>query len=254
MATERSLPNWALFGSSIVLLAAAWMMPAFPILIFFALAPLFALADRAGDSEAWEKKEWILIALTFSFLAARGFDLSFIVSSIVYAIVFTLPFVFYSWAQQVLGPRVGKISIILLWLSLEYVILKILPANAVFLADVLKVKLNWINWNQYTGYLGGTLWILMANWLTYQALLSEKPFQWPFIILAVLFVAVPLIYSTTLRSGAVSRDVMMNFYSGKSGLQDVMYLARGELAVRTAAWLSTLIFLFTFVKSQTKKR
>jgi len=37
-------------------------------------------------------------------------------------------------------------------------------------------------------------------------------------------------------------------------VEDVMYLARGEFVVRTAAWLSTLILLFTFVKSQTKKR
>jgi hypothetical protein len=254
MASDRSLPSWTLFLSCTVLLAAGWMMHTFPILIFFALAPAFALADRAGDSEAWEKKEWILVAMTFSFLAAREFNFSFIVSSIAYGILFTLPFVFYSWVRQVLGARAGKITIILLWLSLEYVILKIIPTEGVFLADALKIKLGWMNWNAYTGYLGGTLWILMTNWLAYQALLSEKPFQWHFIILTVLFVAVPLIYSTTLTDTAVSREVMTNFYSGKSGVEDVMYLARGEFVVRTAAWLSTLILLFTFVKGQTKKR
>jgi apolipoprotein N-acyltransferase len=254
MATEHSLPNWILFVSSIILLVAGWLMHSFPIMIFFAFAPLFALADRAGDSEAWEKKEWILLALTFSFLAAREFDLTFIVSSIAYAIVFTLPFLFYSWVRQVLGPRAGKITIILLWMSLEYIILKLFNADAVFLADALKTKVDWMKWDQYTGYLGGTLWILMTNWLAYQALLSEKPFQWHFIILMVLFVAAPMIYSTTLAGEPVSRNTMTNFYSDKSGLQDVMYLARGELMVRTAAWLSTLILLFTFVKSQTKRR
>jgi apolipoprotein N-acyltransferase len=254
MASERSLPSWILFISSLVLLAAGWMMHTFPILIFFALAPLFALADRAGGSEAWEKKEWILIALTFSFLAAREFEVSYLVTSIAFGIAFTLPFVFYSWVRQVLGPRGGKITIILLWLSLEYLILKILPTNSVFLADALKIKLTWMNWNPYTGYLGGTLWILMTNWVAYQALLSEKPFQWPFIIVMVLFVAAPLIYSAMLPAHAISRDTMMNFYSAKSDVKDVMYLARGEFVVRTATWLSTLILLFTFVKGQTKKR
>jgi hypothetical protein len=37
-------------------------------------------------------------------------------------------------------------------------------------------------------------------------------------------------------------------------MKDVAYLARGEFVVRTAAWLSTLILLFTFVKSQTTSR
>src|SRR5436190_23073464 len=138
MGIDRNLPSWVLLVSCTTLLAAGWMMHTFPILLFFAIAPAFALADRAGDSEAWEKKEWILVAMTLSFLAAREFNFTFLVSSIAYGILFTLPFVFYSWVRLVLGARAGKITIILLWLSLEYVILKIFPTDGIFLADALK--------------------------------------------------------------------------------------------------------------------
>ena len=255
MASDRNLSPVVLFIAALLMMTGGWLMTSFPIFIFFALSPLFAMTDRANSTSAvWEKMEWVLLAQTISFLAAFTFDFSYTVSSMVYGILFTLPFIGHVWVRQILGNRVGKITIVLLWLALEYVVLKVRPDNSVFLADALRLQPDWMRWNIHTGYLGASLWILMANWIVYLAFLSEKPFQWYWIVLAVIVLAGPMAYSYFLRDQTIGRENMMNLYSGKSIVEDVTYLARGEFVVRTAAWLSTLILLFTFVKSQTTKR
>ena len=255
MAKKNSLPAYGLFMASSLLLCGGWLMAPFPILIFMALAPLFALTDRVTDTDSvWEKMEWVLLALVVSFAAARIFDASYIISIVAYAILFTLAFVAYVWVRQILGNRVGKITIILFWLAFEYVLLKIRPEEATFLSDSLRLQSDWIRWNVNTGYLGASCWILLTNLMVYQAVLSKQPFQWHWIGLTLLFLLGPMVYSYTLENSPITRSTLIRLYKDNSGVNDVAYLARGEFMVRTAAWLSTLILLFTFVKSQTNRR
>lgn len=254
MGKKNSIPSFALFIASALLVTGGWLMASFPIFIFLALAPLFALTDRAADtSSVWEKMEWVLLALIVSFAAAHAFDANFIVSSMMYAIVFTMAFISHVWVRQTLGKRTGKITILIFWLAIEYICLKVRPGESTFLADSLRLQPSWVRWNIHTGYLGASCWILMANLLVYQALLSEKPFEWYWIAGAVLFVLGPMAYSFTLENSGLDRALMISLYQGASGLEDVTYLARGEFIVRTAGWLSTLILLFTFVKNQTTR-
>src|SRR3954462_11909519 len=104
MAKETNFPPALLCLASAMLISGGWLMSSFPILIFFGLAPLFALTDRADNTVGiWEKMEWVLLALVANFLAARAFDFSYTVSSMLYAILFTLPFIGQVWVKQVLG-------------------------------------------------------------------------------------------------------------------------------------------------------
>lgn len=255
MAKKNSLPSYALFIASSLLLSGGWLMASFPIFIFLALAPLFALTDRATDtSSVWEKMEWVLLALIIAFAAAHAFEAAFLVSSMLYAILFTMAFIGHVWVRQTLGSRAGKITILLFWLAIEYLLLKVRPSESTFLADSVRLQPDWVKWNIHTGYLGSTLWILVTNLMVYETFLSEKPFQWYWISLAVLFMLGPMAYSFTLENTPVSRAMMLGLYDGTTGIEDVAYLAQGEFIVRTAAWLSTLILLFTFVKSQTTSR
>jgi hypothetical protein len=240
--------------ASVFLLSGGWLMASFPIFIFFGLAPLFALTDRADNTAGiWEKMEWVLIALTVAFLAARTFDFSFTASSILYAILFTLPFIGQVWVKHVLGNKAGKITIILFWLAIEYVLLKIDASGSIYLADALQQKAAWLGWNMRTGYLGSSFWILVVNLLVYQTLLSKTALKWQWILLTVVVLVGPIIYSYS-QSSYLSRATMLNLYELDDNTGNVTYLARGEFVVRTAAWISTLIILFTFIKGQTTKR
>jgi apolipoprotein N-acyltransferase len=255
MAKENKHSPVFLFVLCAVLCTAGWLMAAFPIFIFFGMAPLFALTDRVEDSSSvWEKMEWVLLSLTVSFLAARLFDFSTLVSSLILAILFTLSFMGHVWVRQTLGQRVGKITIVLFWLSLEYLLLKVNPGGGVYLADSIRLQPDWMRWNIHTGFLGASLWILLTNLLIYQAFLSTRPFQWYWILLSILALSGPIVFSYSIDMQPVSRELMLDLYSKNQMVTDVNYLARGEFVVRTAAWISTLILLFTLIKNRTHKR
>lgn len=255
MASENKFPSYLLFIASSLLLTGGWMMAPFPIFIFFGIAPLFALTDRADTTSAiWEKMEWVFLALTISFLASHAFDLSYLVLSLFFGIAFTLPFIGYVWIRQTVGPKAGKISILFFWLMLEYLLLKFYGERSVFLGDALRIKTDWMRWDIETGYLGSTLWILLTNLAVYHATLSKDPFKWYWILTASVFLIGPIICSLYLTSESLTRVDMINLYSGNSQGLNLMYLARGEFVVRTATWMSVLILLFTLVRSQTLKR
>lgn len=255
MAKKIKIPSFLLFATACILLTAGWLMAPFPFLIFVALAPLFALADRTdAKGPVWEKMEYVLLALGISFLVHAIFHERSIVGSLASAIVLTVAFVAHAWVGQILGVRSGKITIILFWLSVEYLLLKVNPDNGVFLADILRIQPAWTRWNVQTGYLGSSLWILIVNWVMYQTFLTVGEIRWVRFLVAMLLLLGPILYSYQLSNSPITHQEMVNLYAQTPSGSDVGYLANGEFIVRTAAWISTLILLFTFVKSQTTKR
>jgi len=243
---------WLLLGGS-TLLSAGWFMKPFPVFMFVGLAPFFAIVDHTIESENfWENCEMILIGLAAFFFAAFLFDTSSIIKVLVLAIIFTLPFLGFAFAHENFGARTGKFIIIILWLGIEYALLKIQwPSQTIFLADSLQIRSNWQQWNHQTGYLGASSWILLANWIFYAGALRNG-INWYLIIFGLAIVIGPLVYSLTLETKPILRESMIDLYKGNS-LSDKVYSAKGELAARTCAWLSVLIVLFALVKSRLTK-
>jgi hypothetical protein len=252
MESERINIWWLFLGGSL-LLSAGWLMRSFPIFMFIGLAPFFAILDHTLESENfWEHAETILMGLAISFFAAFLFDTSSMVTVLILAIVFTLPFIGFAFIHENLGARTGKFIIIFIWLGLEYLIIKLQwPAKAFFLADSLSNWPSWFRWNSETGYLGASAWILASNWLVYTGVLRNG-LNWPLIILAVIVIAGPMVYSLTIEAKPIFRETMMELYSREAALTKG-YAAKGELVARTCAWVSVLILLFAGVKSRISK-
>ncbi len=247
---------WILFFIATALLIASWLMKSFPALIFVALSPLFALADKIhSEDKFWNYAELILIALALSLLAGHVFQLQFLIPSIIQAIGFTLAFVGYGFVHQSLGPNAGKLIIIIFWLAIEYIFLKLhWPADRLFLADAIQLKTDWLNWTFYTGYLGGSLWILLANLLLYLAVLKSRRINWIWLILFLSLVAAPIVFSFTTELPNITREEMIALYSNNPIDFKTIYLKQGEFIPRTAAWISVLIFIFALVKNKTQKK
>jgi apolipoprotein N-acyltransferase len=255
MVKKNNTPSFLLFASSGALMTAGWLMAPFPFLIFLGLAPLFALSDRAETgSPVLEKMEYMLVAIGISFVSFAAIHGNSVVGALITSIVMTLPFVAHAWVRQVLGSRTGKITIVLFWLAAEYILLQVDSGSGLFLADTMRFQPAWTRWNVNTGYLGGSLWILLGNWCVYYTFLSASAIRWKWFPLVILLLLGPILYSYQLVTSPITREDMVNLYEGSSSHPDVAYLARGEFIVRTSAWLSTLILIFTFVKSQTAKR
>lgn len=248
---------WILFALAAALLTAGWLMQPFPILIFVGFAPLFAITDQAKiHTSPWNRFELILLALGISFFAAVFYDTSTLVFVLAQAIAFTLAFVGYSFAYQSLGSRLGKFTIIFFWLALEYLFLKLPWAkqDSIFLADALKLQPNWLNWTYHSGYLGASLWILCVNLVFYKSFFYKKTFNVYLFILAILMVAAPILTSYQIEPDGISREQMIALYSQETLGSEDQYFKRGELVARTAAWISVLIILLSFVKNQTRKK
>jgi hypothetical protein len=124
--------------------------------------------------------------------------------------------------------------------------------NPVFLADLLKYKMNWTRWNIFTGYTGATLWILLSNLLFYQALFKQEYINWLACAAAILIVIIPVVYSLNLENMSLEKSDITSFYSTDSAV-NLTYSERGELISRTGAWVSVLIIIFTLIKGMTKK-
>ena len=256
MAKENntSLPPWALFLISAVLFAAGWFMKPFPLPIFLAFAPLFAIADQARENDDfWINTEFILLSLISCFLAAFAFNFSHLVSVLILAITFTLSFIVYTFCFQQLGSRLGKFIILFFWLATEYLLLKLPWRNeSLFLADALLLKKEWLHWTNYTGYLGGSFWILLTNLFLYMTIF-KGPLNRTWLLITLITLFSPAIASHFIKEPPIHRDEMMSLYNtGKSML--VTYTQQGELLTRTSAWISVVIILLALVKNQTSKK
>jgi energy-converting hydrogenase Eha subunit C len=254
MESDSKINVWWLFLAGTALLSAGWWMRPFPVFMFVGFAPFFAIVDHTIEGENfWENMEVILLGMAVSLISAFLFDLSSLVMALVVAIIFTLPFLGFAYVHENLGARTGKFIIIILWLGIEYTLVKVQwPSQAIFLADAFQFTGNWARWNNETGYLGVSAWILFANWIFYAAILRHGV-NWFLIFLGLAIVIGPIVYSLMLSGKPLQRVDMMALYSGGT-VEDIAYAAKGELVARTCAWLSVLIVLFAVVKSSISKK
>lgn len=239
-----------LFITATLLLSAGFLMGPFPVLIFAGMAPLFAVADHAEGEHFWNKIELVLVSLAIGLFAAHGFHIDQLVTSIVQAIALSGAFAAFTFTRQSLGSRLGKLPLILYVLAVEYICLKLDPASTVFLADSMQFKPGWTRWTSHTGYLGISLWILLANMLLYIAVL-KKTISIPFLVMFFIMVTAPIAYSFSLDHGALTKAGMLGVYANGAPTVQEAYNQNGEWIPRTAAWVSALILLFAFVKNYT---
>ena len=254
MVKGNKLSPGALFSISSLLLVAGYLMKSFPLFIFAGLAPLFALTDRVqSEDRFWNLAELILIALALGFLAAHVFDNNFLVISLLEAIALSFAFMGHSFVRQRLGIGLGKLPILFFWLAIEYVLL-LLPwrEKAIYLGDSLTLKTDWLHWTSLVGYAGTSLWVLMVNLLVYLTLFKGDKINWVFLILTLLLIIGPIVFSYFREGRLISRMDMITLYSNKIATPGENYIRRGEVIYKVAAGISALILLAALLKNKTR--
>lgn len=244
-----------LFIISQTLLLLAFVWRDFPIFIFFAFAPMFALIDH--PSALKDSYLPFLVALGTAFIfyysMQQSMQQSSVLSWIIYFSLLAIVFTAYILIQRWTDNRLNKFALIIFILGMEYLFLKFMTnSNPVFLADLLKYKISWTRWNIFTGYTGATLWILLSNLLFYQALFKQEKVNWPQCVVAFLIILIPMVYSLNNNDTSIVKSDVINFYSD-SGDYHSTYSQQGELISRTGAWVSPLIIIFTLIMGTTKK-
>lgn len=164
----------ALAGS--ILLWAAWPTSPLTLLIFIAWVPLLWIEDHVGN---WKK----LFGLTYLHMlfwniattwwiwnaSPAGAMSAFVANSLVMCI----PFLLFHFTKKSFGRWIGYGSLIIYWLAFEYIHHNWeLTWPWLTLGNAFATHPEWVQWYEYSGTTGGSLWILLTNVIAY-SLFSE---------------------------------------------------------------------------------
>lgn len=187
----ESVPKRVLAAaSSGLLLALCWpsigdMIP----LVFVAWVPLLAVQHSVVISgkgrSTWYAflafLIWNLITTTFLFAVSEPMStrlFSYLAPAIANSLLMCIPFALSTYVMQRSGLRLGKYAFVLTWISFEYLHLDWeLSWPWLNLGNVFAGMIPWIQWYEFTGTLGGTLWILVVNLLLFDLLRSFPAFE-----------------------------------------------------------------------------
>lgn len=195
-----------------LLLTFSWYPHGLPFLIFFAFIPMFLMSDHLlgkGSKVAFWK------GLIFSY---PGFVLwnalttywicnttvpGGIAASVLNALLMSMVFgLWHACRKHIKQGWMHPILLIAFWISFEYLHLNWdLTWPWLNLGNVFAVCPHWVQWYSITGALGGTLWVLLINFLLYWIIIRRLELnrrgEWTYtIFLACL--GIPAIISTAM--------------------------------------------------------
>ena len=161
-----------------LLLWAAWPVDGFPFLLFVAFVPLLLAEEKLQKRKSIFAHSFLAFLLwntltTFWIVHATFFGvlMAVLINSFLMASTFTI----VSWVKSQLGRKRGLWACVCLWLSFEYLHFNWdLSWPWLALGNGFAAYPSLLQWYEYTGVLGGSLWILIANVLAYRVWYSRK--------------------------------------------------------------------------------
>jgi apolipoprotein N-acyltransferase len=163
--------------ASALLLSAAWPPWGFSPLMFIAFLPLLLVQHIvSGDNRLRAKHLFVYAYITFLIWnvattwwvwnsSPEGSLLAFLANSLLMAVVFLV----FHKVKRNLPERLGNFVFIPVWISFEYLHLDWdLSWPWLTLGNVFAEDFKWIQWYEFTGVFGGSLWVLLVNVLLFE--------------------------------------------------------------------------------------
>ena len=173
-----SLPLVLLPLLSGVLLWAAWPPLPYTFLVFIGLVPLLLGAKMVNDrfTKFTSFKVWLSLYLGLlvwnlltTWWVSNASVAGGLFANMANPILMTVPLMLARNTGKRLGENAGLLAFIVYWMSFEFIHLRWeLTWPWLSLGNVFALNHTWIQWYEYTGVFGGTLWILVANVLIYK--------------------------------------------------------------------------------------
>jgi apolipoprotein N-acyltransferase len=170
-----------------LLLAFAWPTYGFPLLLFFAFVPLLFAEFKIRNSDLKFIK-WKIFGLAYLsfflwnlittywlyFSTAFGGIFAISVNSLLMALVFLL----YHIVAKRTGFSAASAFLISIWMVFEKLHLSWeFSWPWLNLGNAFSEFQNWVQWYEYTGTFGGTLWVWLVNIAVFKAVLLYKEFK-----------------------------------------------------------------------------
>jgi apolipoprotein N-acyltransferase len=205
---------WLLSLLSGILLWLAWPPFRFNFLMFIGFVPLLFAEDYISK-HLKKQRSTVFILSWFTFLCWNVFTTYWIwfasppgaVAAIVLnALLMTIPFTLFRRVKKKAGRTLGYFALISFWLCLEMLHLNWdAPWPWLNLGNAFATMRDWVQWYEYTGALGGTVWIWLANILIYETIgvmgqgAGVSNFRLKTGLIAVAVILIPIIISYLIK-------------------------------------------------------
>jgi len=157
-----------------ILLSISWPVNGFTPLIFIALIPLFFIQQYVGDNNkkgmfwySWLAFFiWNVLTTWWIWNSTEGGAITaFVLNSLFTAVIFQL---YHISKKKLFDNKRGMFILVFYWVTWEYFHLNWdLTWSWLNLGNVFASKHTWIQWYEYTGSLGGTVWVIIVNIILY---------------------------------------------------------------------------------------
>ena len=195
-----------------VIVSLSWIADYTSIILVLALVPLLYAEYLISSSQLKHKMMataaiGFLFIYTFQWIVEYPLKLQFSYWMYLYfffiALLFVAFFTLFAYVKKRLGNKLGYLAFVCMYVCFEYVMLSmditfpvIMLGNS--LIGIEGFGIRYIQWYEYTGVLGGSLWILLCNVLFFLLIRNriEKQKTSPYILASAIAVFVlPLAFS-----------------------------------------------------------
>ncbi len=207
-----------------VLLGLSWL-PGLTFLIFIALVPFFVMENLVLNSKVTRKNNYLFWLAYLTFFTWNVIDTWWVcyaslggaaMAIFANALLMALTYRIYIFASRRIKSNYRILLLIPFWIFFEHFHTDWdLSWTWLTLGNVFAFKTEWIQWYEYTGVSGGTLWILLVNCLVFLAGMEFKNYQnWKKVILVLAIIIV--VYAPTQISEYVLEHYLVHSPSSQN--------------------------------------
>ncbi|MBV5313836.1 MAG: apolipoprotein N-acyltransferase [Prolixibacteraceae bacterium] len=224
---HRKFLFFFLSGISGILLSLPWLIEGLSWTLFFAFCPLLFAEDQLSRQNDGRKSIFFFPAFT-TFLIWNALSTWWIayvsLVGMLFIVVLNALLMASVWcSRQLINRKFSLISsyfsLIIFWLAFEFLHHNwTLPWPWLSLGNGFANSVKLVQWYEFTGILGGSLWILLSNNLIYSAILSFATRQSSLKSLkrasmALVFIFLPIVGSLYIYSNYTEKGSLLNVVS-----------------------------------------
>ncbi len=218
---------WLLAILSGLLLGMSWPVNGFAPLAFIALIPMLLIRTYILQNPTLFSRGAMVLYSYVTFLVFNLFTtwwvaystlvggvLAFLLNSFFMALVFGLAHIVDS---RIMKGKTGFFILIFFFISFEYLHMNWeLTWSWLNLGNVFSEYPNFVQWYEYTGVLGGSIWVITINLIIQQAILRwikyDRKIQYSIVPLftALFLIVVPLMFSSYLSDRIQKQQSSIN--------------------------------------------
>ena len=199
----QKIPSVLLAVISGALLWACWPTSPLTFLVFLAWVPLLWLEARSTRLLRFWGLTYLAMLLwnagTTWWVGNTTAPLSGVLANVLNALIMTIPWIGYWKTRRRFGQRAGYLSLAAYWLTFEYIHLHWeLSWPWLTLGNVFAGMPRLVQWYEWTGTSGGSVWVWVLNLLVFDALRRPRAMRpWKLVAYAC---GLPIVLSFAIRA------------------------------------------------------